>query len=65
VLSDDDFKVFVKAGSILPILLHDDCGSILECLENNVQLSIYVDQSGNASGSIYLDDGQSYVYQKG
>ena len=65
VLSDDDFKVYVKAGTILPILLHDDCGSILECLANNVQLSIYLDQYGNASGSIYLDDGQSYAYQKG
>lgn len=65
MLRDDDFSVFVRAGTILPILLHDDCGSILECLANNVQLTVYLNQNGNASGSIYLDDGQSFEYQQG
>jgi len=62
ILGDLEQAVFVKSGSILPILLHDDCMSILDCVENSIRVEVYLDQSGNAAGSLYVDDGESMAH---
>ena len=62
-LSDLEQAVFVRAGSILPILLHDDCESLIPCMRNDIRLEVYPDSIyGAASGSLYLDDGASYEF---
>ena len=62
-LPDLEQAVFVRGGSILPILLHDDCPSILSCISNDVRLEVYPDAQGQAEGTVYLDDGSSYEFQ--
>jgi len=61
-LSDLEQAAFVRGGSILPILQHDDCMALLPCMRNDITLEVYPDASGNALGSIYLDDGFSFFY---
>lgn len=56
-LSDLEQAVFIRGGSILPILLHDDCFSLIPCMRNDIRLEVYPDSEGNASGSLYFDDG--------
>ena len=54
--------MFIRGGSILPILLHDDCVSLIPCMRNDIRLEVYPDSEGNASGSLYLDDGSSFEF---
>ena len=61
-LSDLEQAVFIRGGSILPILLHDDCVSLIPCMRNDIRLEVYPDSEGNASGSLYLDDGSSFEF---
>lgn len=61
-LTDLEQAVFVRAGSILPILLHEDCYALLPCINNDVRLEVYPDSNGAASGGLYLDDGSSLEY---
>ena len=61
-LSDLEQAVFVRAGSILPILLHADCMSLLSCYENDISLEVYLGEARNATGVLYIDDGSSYDY---
>jgi len=51
--------VFYKAGSILPILLHNYELSLLRALKNNIGLEVYPTSAGVAQGSLLLDDGWS------
>jgi alpha-glucosidase (family GH31 glycosyl hydrolase) len=55
--------VFVKGGSIVPILLHDDCMSLLSCINNPLRLEVYPDGDGYAESLLYLDDGESMDYK--
>jgi alpha-glucosidase (family GH31 glycosyl hydrolase) len=50
LLYDQEQAVFVKGGSIVPILLHDDCMSLLSCINNPLRLEVYPDGYGNAQG---------------
>lgn len=63
ILSDLQHATWIKGGSILPILNHQNCMALLSCIENSINLEIYLDDSQKASGFIYLDDGKSYGYQ--
>ena len=63
-LSDLEQAVFVRGGSILPILKHDDCLAILACINNDIRLEVYPDSGDEDSGMglLYLDDGRSFDY---
>merc|ERR1712196_748386 len=62
LLKDLDQKIFVVAGSILPILHHEDCMSLIPCMRNDVRLEVYPNSGLNATGELYLDDGYSFNY---
>merc|ERR1712187_1019460 len=61
-LSDLEQAVFIRGGSILPILLHEDCMALLPCIKNPIRLEVYLDENDSASGSLYLDDGETYEF---
>jgi alpha-glucosidase (family GH31 glycosyl hydrolase) len=54
--------LFVRGGTVLPLLQHEDCFAILACIHNAVTLEVYLDSNGNAYGSLYLDDGETFAY---
>lgn len=62
VLGDLEQAVFIRGGSIIPILLHDDCVSLIPCMLNDIRLEVYPSESGYAHGSLYLDDGSSFEF---
>jgi alpha-glucosidase (family GH31 glycosyl hydrolase) len=51
--------MFVKAGTILPILNHFHELSLSHALKNNVKLQVFLDEHLQASGELILDDGVS------
>lgn len=61
-LPDLQQAVFVRGGTILPILLHDNCISLIPCMRNDVRLEVYPGADQEAAGSLYLDDGASFEY---
>lgn len=63
VLSDLEQSVFVKAGTILPVLLHDECMALMPCIQNAIRLEVYLAEGDQAAGSLYLDDGETLAYQ--
>jgi alpha-glucosidase (family GH31 glycosyl hydrolase) len=54
-----EMPVFYRAGSILPILLHENALSLLRAINNNIALEIYPTSQGSAEGNLVLDDGWS------
>jgi len=62
-LSDLEQAVFVRGGSILPILQHENCMSLTPCIQNDISLEVYLDDNDEATGSLYIDDGESYEFQ--
>ena len=46
----------------MPILTHLNCHALLACIENPIQLRVYLDDSQEATGYLYIDDGESYDY---
>lgn len=56
--NDEDYPVFVKAGSIIPM-----SNNIKEELPSTLELNIYPLDNGNYD--LYEDDGISYNYEKG
>ncbi len=42
-LSDLDQAVFIKGGSVLPMLLHDDCMAISNCIFDKIRVEVYPD----------------------
>lgn len=56
--------MFVRGGTVLPLLQHDDCMALLACITNALTLEIYIDVNGNSYGSIYLDDGETFDFAK-
>ena len=64
-LGDEQQGVFVKGGSILPILNFDlDRMSILEAIYDPIRLEIFPEtNSGTAQGTLYLDDGMTNAYK--
>jgi len=63
-LSDLEQAVYIRGGTILPILQHDDCMALLPCMENSITLEIYPDNNGNATGKLYVDDYSSLDHQQ-
>lgn len=54
--------MFVRGGTVLPLLQHEDCFALLACIQNSITLELYLDSNGNAYGSLYVDDGESFAY---
>ena len=42
-LSDLEQAVYIRGGTILPILEHDDCMALLPCMSNDIHLEVYPD----------------------
>ena len=61
-LTDLEQAVFVRGGSVIPILLHEDCMALLPCIRNPIRLEVYLDENDEASGELYLDDGETYEF---
>lgn len=59
-LDDLDEAVFYKGGSILPILEHEGCMAIMNCINNDIHLEMYLDSDFKAEGSMYLDDYETF-----
>ena len=62
-LPDLEQAVFIKGGSILPVLLHDNCMALSKCYWDAIKLEVYLDSTGNAEGALYTDDGVSFEYR--
>ena len=62
-LPDLDQAVFIRGGSIIPILLHEDCMSLLPCIKNPIRLEVYLDENDQAGGTLYIDDGETYEFK--
>lgn len=65
LFSDLEQAVFIKGGAIMPVLLHDDCMAISKCIFDKIRLDVYLDSNGQASGSLYTDDGVSFEHTDG
>merc|ERR1712060_746543 len=65
LLKDLDQQIFVVAGTVLPILHHEDCMSLIPCMRNDVRLEVYPTSNMTALGELYLDDGYSFNYTQG
>jgi alpha-glucosidase (family GH31 glycosyl hydrolase) len=64
LLENNEYGVYVKGGSILPIKLHQGAQSILRTLLMPIRLDIYLSISRTtAQGVLYLDDGESFKYK--
>lgn len=58
--TNDQIPCWVKAGSIIPILNHQRELSLLRALVNPLSLQIYLNPASmDATGRLFLDDGQS------
>lgn len=62
VIPDLEQAVFIKGGSVLPTLLHDDCMAISNCIFDKIRLDVYLDNDSKASGQLYTDDGVSFKH---
>jgi mannosyl-oligosaccharide alpha-1,3-glucosidase len=63
MLPDLEQAVFIKGGSVMPTLLHDDCYALTKCINDKIRLDVYIDDNGRASGSLYTDDGISFEHE--
>jgi len=70
--SDLEIGMWVKGGSILPILLHDNALSVLRAIDKPIKLEVFPNKDSLAIGYLVLDDGWStkpnksilnYLYQ--
>jgi alpha 1,3-glucosidase len=63
-VNDDTIPVYQKGGSIIPTKQRIRRSSSL-MKRDPYTLFVAVDENGNASGSLYTDDGESYEYKNG
>jgi len=62
-IADNEEGVFVREGTILPILNFERGRmSLLEAIDDPVTLLVYQDINEAAVGDLYLDDGQTFNY---
>jgi len=64
VIPDLEQAIFVKGGTILPLLEHDGCMALLACITNSIELEIYPNVTGASSGEMYIDDGETFDFKK-
>ena len=65
-IGDQQLAVFVKSGTILPILDFEiDRMSILSAIDDPIRLEVFPDSTGQGTGKLYLDDGLTNDYQSG
>jgi alpha-glucosidase (family GH31 glycosyl hydrolase) len=57
--------IFIRGGTIIPKLQHEDCMAIIPCFMNPISLEIYLDEAMEAKGELYLDDGKSHKFRDG
>lgn len=57
--TDIGMAVWIKAGSVIPALNHQNELSLLRAIVNPIRLDIYLDIDGSAEGTLVLDDGWS------
>lgn len=62
-LPDEHQGIWVRGGSIIPILKFEDASSLLDVIDNDVSLRVYLDYHQQADGHLYLDDGESQRYR--
>ena len=62
-LSDIEQAVYIKGGSIMPTLLHQNCTALTKCINDGIKLEVYLDDNKEASGSLYTDDGISFEHE--
>jgi len=60
LLPDLEQAVFIRGGTILPKLLHDNCYALSQCYWSKIRLEVYIDSYNSATGSLYTDDGVSF-----
>ena len=58
-----DMVVIVKAGSIIPVKLHNRKLSLTRAQTMPMRLDIYLDRSQTAQGQLFFDDGVSFKYR--
>ena len=54
-----DIPMWVRAGSILPILNHSRQLSLLRNIDSPICLQVFTNSSSSAQGTLVLDDGQT------
>jgi mannosyl-oligosaccharide alpha-1,3-glucosidase len=64
LLSNMEQLVFMRGGSIVPILQHEGCLALLNCYQNDFRLNVYPDANRQATGGLYLDDGLTLDYSR-
>ena len=58
-----DMVVFVRAGSIISVKLHNRKLSLTRAQTMPMRLDIYLDRSQTAQGHLFFDDGVSFKYR--
>jgi alpha 1,3-glucosidase len=58
-----DMLIFVRAGSIIPVKLHNRKLSLTRAQTMPMRLDIYLDLSQTAQGQFFFDDGVSFKYR--
>eukprot|EP00349_Pseudokeronopsis_sp_Brazil_P009956 CAMPEP_0202979876 /NCGR_PEP_ID=MMETSP1396-20130829/85909_1 /ASSEMBLY_ACC=CAM_ASM_000872 /TAXON_ID= /ORGANISM="Pseudokeronopsis sp., Strain Brazil" /LENGTH=166 /DNA_ID=CAMNT_0049719511 /DNA_START=2275 /DNA_END=2771 /DNA_ORIENTATION=- len=63
----DTFGLFVRGGSVIPMLRGDKEGvrSSKDLEGSKVDLSVYLDEEGKAKGFLFLSDGITTKYEQG
>jgi len=56
-LGMSEIALYVKSGSIVPILLHQKELALMRCIWSPIELQIFLDNYGSAYGEIVIDDG--------
>lgn len=62
-IADQEIALFIRSGSVLPILRHQNELSLLDAIKNPIGLELFLDSHANARGQLYLDDGDSFEYR--
>jgi alpha-glucosidase (family GH31 glycosyl hydrolase) len=62
-LSLKEMLLYVRVGTILPIKLHNYRLSLARAFFMPIKLEVYPDTYGKAKGSLFFDDGVSFLYK--
>ena len=63
LLENNEYGLFVKGGTILPIKLHKGALSILRTVMHPIRLDLFLNSDRSfAEGWLYMDDGESFRY---